>query len=75
MNFISYIHQRRISNSPAGDFTKDARRDDNMPDARTWRELETYLRSKRASEPAIDAAKSVWKSFVSARNGNAKRRG
>lgn len=74
MSFIDYVHHRRISDSPAGDFTRDARRDEDMPDAKTWRELETYLRSKRASEPAINAAKSVWKSYLSARNSVTKRR-
>jgi hypothetical protein len=35
MSFKTYIAHRRITDTPQGDFTKDARLDKTLPDAKT----------------------------------------
>ncbi|MDG1372742.1 MAG: YozE family protein [Paracoccaceae bacterium] len=63
-SFLEYIKSRRITDTPAGDFTHDARRDRNLPDAQSWDELRRYL-SRRTSNPnVIAAAHSVWSQYV-----------
>ena len=36
MSFRDYIAERRITDTPAGDFVADAKRDPGLPDAETW---------------------------------------
>jgi hypothetical protein len=67
MSFREYIARRRITKTPAGDFTEDARSDDRLPDATSWEELEAYLRERRACHEIVEAARQVW-------NGYGKRR-
>lgn len=63
-SFLEYIEIRRITDSPAGDFTNDAKRDRNLPDAQTWDELRRYLKWKTNDAQVIAAARSVWAQFV-----------
>lgn len=64
MTFKEYLATRRNTNTPQGDFTKDALRDKNLPDVRTWAELESYLRSKAGGLGIIRAARSVWSGYL-----------
>ena len=66
MSFKNYVAKRRVTDTPAGDFVSDAKRDGQMPDARTWPELDAYLRSRGAHQEAINAARSVWRAYLAA---------
>jgi len=63
MTFLEYIRTRRLTDTPAGDFTRDARADGRLPDARTWRELRSYLEGRGAIREAIAAAHQVWTAY------------
>ena len=39
-----------------------------FPDARSWDELEGWLRGQSASQPAIDAANEVWMRYEAVRD-------
>ena len=64
MNFLNYVKQRCVTDTPFGDFTADARTDRSFPDARTWREVETYLRHRDACPEAVTAARVVWRAYL-----------
>ena len=64
MTFKEYIATRRITDTPQGDFTGDARRDKNLPDAKTWAELKSYLRWKTSDSDVLNAARQVWQGYV-----------
>lgn len=63
MSFKEYIRHRRVTDTPAGDFTKDARDDQRLPDINTWDELRTYVRLKRGDDLVVRAAQDVWKGY------------
>ena len=67
MSFREYIARARITDSPVGDFVADARRDSNLPDASTWSEVETHLRTRRAHTDAISAGRRVWRNYQASR--------
>lgn len=66
MSFKEYVAKRRVTDTPAGDFVGDAKRDRELPDARTWPELATYLASRGAHRDAVSAARSVWRGYCAA---------
>lgn len=66
MTFPEYIAGRRIGRNPAGDFVRDARADDTLPDCQTWRELEAYLSHCNACDEAVDAGRIVWRGYIKA---------
>ncbi len=45
------------------DFADDAIHDDDLPDATSWEQLETYLENQNALEGAIIAGKNVWECY------------
>jgi hypothetical protein len=61
--FRSFLKARRITNTPSGDFVRDARADSQMPDCETLDELLTYLRLRGACDEAIRAARRLWPAF------------
>lgn len=63
MTFKEYVIKRRITDTPAGDFTKDARSDSDLPDAKTWEELKSYIESKTLNQNVIGAARTVWRGY------------
>lgn len=63
MTFIEYVKARRISDTPSGDFTMDARRDKSLPDAKSWTDLRCYLIRKGAGEEVLSAARGVWNAY------------
>lgn len=63
MSFIRYLKERRITDTPAGDFTKDARDDSGMPDVQSWPELRRYLERSGAIPAAIQSGHRVWAAY------------
>ena len=65
MRFREYVLQkRRITDTPAGDFTADARRDrGRFPDASTWEEVRDYLWTRSACGAAVEAGREVWRQY------------
>jgi len=63
VSFKDYIKGRRRTDTPQGDFVDDARDDRNLPDAKSWSELENYLLNRRAIPDAIAAARLVWRQY------------
>ncbi|QPQ55096.1 hypothetical protein IC614_00245 [Allosphingosinicella flava] len=64
MSFRDYISNRQARGNPQGDFVRDAKLDPNLPDVESWAQLRAYLERNRACDGAIDAARSVWGSYV-----------
>jgi hypothetical protein len=63
LDFQAFIQTARVSNDPRGDFIGDAKSDDELPNATTWDDLESYLRRQRACDEAIAAGREVWEEF------------
>lgn len=63
LSFRDYMLGRRVTDTPAGDFVSDAKSDSRFPDAKTWREIESYLFSKQACWEAVQAGKQVWRGY------------
>jgi hypothetical protein len=63
MSFREYVANRRVTDTPAGDFLADAKTDRGLPDAARWSELETHLRQRGASVEALAAARVVWNGY------------
>jgi hypothetical protein len=65
MTFKDYINKRRITDTPAGDFVKDARRDRSFPDqVSSWDELRGYLYYRcHGDKDVLDAAREVWQGY------------
>ncbi|WP_293677654.1 hypothetical protein [uncultured Phenylobacterium sp.] len=66
MTFREYIKARRITDTPAGEFTKDARADGRLRDVQSWPELRRYLQKSGATPAAIAAGHIVWKGYRAA---------
>lgn len=64
MTFKEYLASRRITDTPQGDFTKDARRDESLPDVKTWEELRSYIRTKTFHSEVLEAARLVWRAYL-----------
>lgn len=67
MSFREYVKARRITDTPAGDFTGDARRDPNLPDAKSWPELKAYLEAIPHANGVIEAGYQVWQGYARTR--------
>ncbi|WP_181147634.1 YozE family protein [Ensifer aridi] len=63
MSFKSYLKTRRITDTPAGDFTADALRDNNLPDAESWSELKAYLERVSRLPGVIPSGYQVWQGY------------
>ena len=70
--FRDYVHRRRYDfgrgSAAAWSFIALARGDRGLPDAKSWRELEAYLKGAGAPEAQLAAARSVWRSFTAHRS-------
>lgn len=51
------------------DFVDHAQTDDALPDAKSWDELEAYLKGKDAVESVIKSAEHIWGLYVADTNG------
>lgn len=63
MSFKDYIARRRVTDTPAGDFTSEAKKDGRLPDAKTWRELKGYVINRRGAHSVVQAAYQVWAGY------------
>jgi hypothetical protein len=66
MTFKEYLAARRVTDTPAGDFTGDARSDRELPDVTTWDQLRSYLERKAGfgiQEEVINAGHEVWRGY------------
>ena len=75
MSFRSYLASRRITRSPSGHFTLDARADPDFPDATTWEELREYLERIGAADVAVAAGRRVWDAYLRACRASPSRAG
>jgi len=64
--FRDYIARRRIEGRPPGRFAVDAQEDRDLPDAKTWKELEAYLIGKGAKREVLEEAAETWKDYQEA---------
>jgi hypothetical protein len=65
MTFSEYLAKRRITDSPSGAFTLEAREDRNMAGIESWPALQAYLFRRHGSKvkESIEAAEPVWKGY------------
>lgn len=66
MTFKEYLRTRRVTDTPQGDFTSDARSDKRMPDVVSWQDLRAYLHRTVGDdmiEKVLDAARPVWAAY------------
>lgn len=63
MSFRSYIAARRVTPTPAGDFTAHAKAKADLPDFTTWQEVEAYVLGQNLRRGALDAARAVWRGY------------
>jgi hypothetical protein len=64
MAFREYITSKRLAGvTQQGRFVVDAQEDGDLPDARTWGELEAYLVGKNCSRELLEDAAGVWRDY------------
>ena len=63
--FRAYLRSRAPSDA-VRTFVDNAVTDDHLPDAKTWEELENYLKQHQAPPRVLLAAEHVWKQYVNA---------
>lgn len=66
MTFKEYLARRRITDTPAGDFTAGARRDRQLPNVTTWKALRLYLERTTTygdRDAVIRAGYDVWQGY------------
>ncbi len=66
MTFKEYLATRRITGTPAGNFTEDARRDQRLPEVTTWAELRRHVERKAGigvRDRVVEAAHQVWRGY------------
>ena len=66
--FRDYLLSRQWSGIES-DFVDDAQDDTGLPDAKSWEELEDYLKDKHAVPGALEAAEYIWKLYVASTHG------
>ena len=67
LSFREYIQTRRVTSTPVGDFVRDAKEDARLPDVETWDQLKMYLVTKGVIPAVVDAARIVWRGFLTAK--------
>jgi len=71
-SFRDYVDARKYDfgrgSAAAWSFIAVARGDRSLPDVKSWRELEAYLRSVGSPDDRVAAARSVWRSFTAHRS-------
>jgi len=64
--FKTYLRHRRVTDTPAGDFVRDAREDPTFPDVSSRDELLAYVDHRAPSNARRDvlaAARVVWRQY------------
>ena len=62
--FRNYIARRRMEGRPPGRFAVYAQEDRDLPDAKTWEDLEAYLVGKASKPEVIDEAAGFWRDYL-----------
>lgn len=62
--FKAYLRKRKITDSPQGDFTKDALADPSFPDSVRWSDVLGFLVAKQAIPEAVVAGRSVFQQYL-----------
>jgi hypothetical protein len=65
-SFRDYLARRRLSNTPAGEFTRTLLDDPAMAEIESWPQLQAYIfRHAHAGKvkDIVDAAEPVWKGY------------
>lgn len=63
MSFKGYLGQSRALENPRGDFIRDARADEQLPEPASWEELRGYFESRGACEGTLVAARAYWREY------------
>jgi hypothetical protein len=64
MTFREYVLNRRVTDTPAGDFVKEARRLGRFfENATSWDELAFQLRTWTGDPRIFGAARAVWRGY------------
>ena len=66
MTFKEYLSTRRVTDTPQGDFTSDARSDKRMPDVASWQDLRSYLHRTVGDDmidDVLESARLVWAAY------------
>ena len=62
--FWEYIRQRRVTDTPSGDFVADVRADEHVPTASpNWSSVHFYLLAQHATPEAIRVARRWWTKY------------
>ncbi len=65
MTFKEFVAKCRLTDTPRGDFLRDARCGEGLPSTiDSWRQLEDYLASQGACSEADEAARGVWREYA-----------
>ena len=62
MTFKQYVKRARVPDNALGDFITDARSDSNLPNVKSWDQLENYL-IFRGGSVAIEPARKAWRNY------------
>ncbi len=62
IRFKEYIRDG-VWSGEAREFADEAMRDDDFPDATSWKQLRTYLEEVHAVEGAVMAGEIVWRQY------------
>jgi hypothetical protein len=65
--FKAFLQSRRWSDELGRKFLITLWGDNQLPDARSWQELEAYLKGHNAPGERIEAAEYVWQLYVGKR--------
>ena len=63
--------QRSFASTSKGHAIKDTNDDSELPDAKSWEELEAYLKGHDAVEGTIEEAKYIWELYEADTHGQA----
>lgn len=63
MPFKEYLTRLRPTHDAQGDFVRLAKADQELPDVKSWAELEAHLVSRKATYLMLDSAREVWSKY------------
>lgn len=66
--FRQYLSDWPMTDTAKGDFVRDARSDQRLPESGSWAELEAHMISRGTDRAGIKAAKAVWRGVTNQRS-------
>jgi hypothetical protein len=63
MTFKAWLMERRVTDTPRGDFILDMRTDARFPEGRSWDEIRQHLLLRGACPEAVKVARRLWREF------------